>query len=81
MAFQILVLKSILMVSHYRPPDYDSSVIDAASVNAYHEEVSALDIHSDDFSSLPPEVQHELLLERQQLEKHSHNDPTTLPQV
>ena len=55
---------------YYRSPGHDSTAIDQASVNAYHDEVSALDIHSEDFNILPPEVQHELLLERQQLEKH-----------
>lgn len=44
-------------------------------------QVASLDIHSDDFNSLPPEVQHDLLLERQQLETHTHHDPATLPQV
>ena len=48
---------------------------------AYLHDVASLDINSSEFGALPPEVQHELLLERQQMEKYSHNDPATLPQV
>lgn len=50
------------------------------SVDHTHQ-VKGLDIHSEDFKSLPPEVQHELLLERQQLDTHTHHHPDTLPQV
>ena len=43
--------------------------------------MTSVDVHSKEFDSLPPEVQHELLLERQQIEKYSYHDPDTLPQV
>ena len=49
--------------------------------NAYYSDVTSVDVHSKEFDSLPPEVQHELLLERQQIEKYSYHDPDTLPQV
>ena len=49
--------------------------------NAYYSDVTSVDVHSKEFDSLPPEVQHELLLERQQIEKYSFHDPDTLPQV
>lgn len=65
----------------FRTADDMSVTLDLVSVNAYNEEVAALDIYSEEFSSLPPDVQHELLLERQLMEKHSHNDPDSLPQV
>ncbi len=47
----------------------------------YCSDLTALDIHSEEFGSLPPDVQHELLVERQQLEKHNYHNPTSLPQV
>ncbi len=47
----------------------------------YQEDLATVDIHSEAFSCLPPHVQHELLLERQQIEKYSHHDPHSLPQV
>ena len=49
--------------------------------NAYYSDVASVDVHSKEFDSLPPEVQHEILLERQQIEKYSYHDPDTLPQV
>ena len=47
----------------------------------YYADVATLDIQSDSFDSLPPDVQHELLLERQQVQKYSYHNPATLPQV
>ena len=47
----------------------------------YYDDVSSVNVHSDEFNCLPPEVQHEILLERQQIEKYSFHDPDTLPQV
>ena len=47
----------------------------------YYGDLMSVDIHSESFNDLPPEVQHELLLERQQLEKYSHHQPASLPQV
>ena len=49
--------------------------------NMYYNDVSSVNVHSDEFGNLPPEVQHEILLERQQIEKYSYHDPDTLPQV
>ena len=56
-----------------------SSVLLANST--YYSDVASVDVHSKEFDSLPPEVQHEILLERQQIEKYSYHDPDTLPQV
>ena len=66
-----------------RSPSTDRSDLETSFSHnhAYLHEVASLDINSSEFGSLPAEVQHELLLERQQMEKYSYNDPATLPQV
>ena len=51
------------------------------SDSSYLHDVASVDIHSAAFASLPPEVQHEMLQERQQLERHSYTDPALLPAV
>ena len=43
--------------------------------------VVRMDIGSSYFSSLPPEVQHDLLLEKKELEKHTHTPADCLPEV
>ena len=43
--------------------------------------VGKLDVDSDYFSSLPPEVQHDLLLEKKELEKHTYTPADCLPEV
>ena len=66
-----------------RSPSTDRSDLETSFSHnhAYLRDVASLDINSSEFGSLPAEVQHELLLERQQMEKYSYNDPATLPQV
>lgn len=61
--------------------DSHDDVSHAESAGHYFADLMTVDIQSDSFGSLPPEVQHELLLERQQVEKYSRHNPTTLPQV
>ena len=51
------------------------------SDSSYLHDMASVDIHSAAFASLPPEVQHEILQERQKLERHSYTDPTLLPVV
>ena len=45
------------------------------------EDVEKVDVHSAEFASLPPELKHEILQERQELERHTYTDPGTLPHV
>ena len=52
-----------------------------ASQLSYLEDVGAIDVQSPVFASLPPELQHEILQERQEMERHSYTDPGTLPAV
>ena len=82
---------SLLFLSPTNPPSFslsrspstDRSDLETSFSHnhAYLRDVASLDINSSEFGSLPAEVQHELLLERQQMEKYSYNDPATLPQV
>ena len=51
------------------------------SIGSYVEDVSMVDVESTEFTSLPPEVQHEILQERQEMERYSHTDPGSLPTV
>lgn len=51
------------------------------SAGHYISDLMSVDIQSESFEGLPPDVQHELLLERQQIQKHSHHSPATLPQA
>ena len=51
------------------------------SVGSFVEDVRMVDVESSEFASLPPEVQHEVLQERQEMERHTHTDPRTLPNV
>ena len=44
-------------------------------------DVGSVDISSSIFASLPPEVQHEILQEKQEMERYSHTDPSSLPMV
>ena len=43
------------------------------------EDVERVDLNSSEFASLPPELQHEILQERQEMERHTFTDPGTLP--
>ena len=38
-----------------------------------------VDIDSSEFAALPPELKHEILQERQELERHTYTDPDSLP--
>ena len=40
-----------------------------------------MDINSESFAALPPELQHDLLLEKKETEKYSHTHPSALPTV
>ena len=65
-----------------RSPTFDGPFASTQVTNSmYYDGVSSVNVHSDEFDCLPPEVQHEILLERQQIEKYSYHDPDTLPQV
>ena len=65
-----------------RSPTFEEPLSAVQSTNtAYYSDVASVDVHSKEFDGLPPEVQHEILLERQQIEKYSYHDPDTLPQV
>ena len=57
----------------YRSPTLEDSTL--------AEDVESVDITSSDFSSLPPQLQHEILQERQELERRAHTDPASLPSV
>lgn len=41
----------------------------APAVKGVYENLSTVDVYSDEFSSLPPEIQHELIVEKQLLDK------------
>ncbi|KAL5506745.1 hypothetical protein EMCRGX_G008482 [Ephydatia muelleri] len=51
------------------------------ATDLYHHELANLDVHSEQFAALPPETQHDLLLEKQRYEKYTYHHPSTLPQV
>ena len=57
----------------YRSPTLEDSTL--------AEDVESVDIASSDFSALPPQLQHEILQERQELERRAHTDPASLPSV
>ena len=66
----------------YRSPTFDESFVNTQLANnQYYSDVASVNVLSKEFDDLPPEVQHEILLERQQIEKYSYHDPDTLPQV
>ena len=54
---------------------------DDLAADLYHHELADLDVHSEQFASLPPETQHDLLLEKQRYNKYTYHHPSTLPQV
>ena len=66
----------------HRSPTFEDPLSSVQSTNnMYYNDVASVNVHSNEFDSLPPEVQHEILLEREQIEKYSYHDPDTLPQV
>ena len=73
-----IFLTSLLIFSEADPP---SDPVLEYEMEKYQEDLATVDIHSESFSSLPPHVQHELLLERQQIEKYTYHAPQSLPQV
>ena len=50
-------------------------------MQAHLQEVAEMDVGSHEFTSLPPELQYDLLLEKRELEKHSHTHLDILPKV
>ena len=58
-----------------------SPVTEPASEPQLMEDVATVDVASVEFASLPPELQHEILQERQEQERHSYTDPACLPPV
>ena len=66
---------------HRNPTFEDSFATTQSTNNKYYDDVVSVNVYSSEFDCLPPEVQHEILLERQMIEKYSYHDPDTLPQV
>ena len=65
----------------YTPILYRSPTLEDSTEPSLAEDVESVDITSSDFSSLPPQLQHEILQERQELERRAHTDPASLPSV
>ncbi len=62
--------------------DCDEVLLKVDSAHIYrHGDVNAIDLESEEFQGLPHEVQHELLLHRQEAEKYTRHNPASLPQV
>ena len=55
--------------------------MDVSGTSHLFEDVGMVDTRSQAFVSLPPELQHEILQERQELERHTYTDPGSMPSV
>lgn len=56
-----------------------SPTLAAAKDSSLVEDVERVDIDSSEFAALPPELKHEILQERQELERHTYTHPDSLP--
>ena len=71
-----LLIFWLFLYSVYRSPAFVGT-----SDASFVEDVEKVDVTSAEFASLPPELKHEILQERQELERRTKTDPGTLPDV
>ena len=71
-----LLIFLLFLYSVYRSPAFVGT-----SDASFVEDVEKVDVTSAEFASLPPELKHEILQERQELERRTKTDPGTLPDV
>lgn len=48
---------------------------------SFREELELMDVNSQIFTALPPEMQHDLLIEKKEVERYAHTHPNVLPKV
>ena len=70
----IIIIIIIILIEY-------SLLFNCCLIQLFSSEADTIDIESETFSALPPEMQHDLLLEKKEMQKYSYSNPSILPKV